>query len=345
MSFRSWSTIVTLILLGVVVYFGWPEIEHAFRLFGQVNLWILLLLMPVQFFCYYAVGEVIFSYLKSKGDIKHMSRLLTTRFALELNFVNHIIPSGGVAGFSYFGWLLSKYGVGVGRSAMAQLVRYVLMFLAFTSILIIAIIILIIEHKINSAILIISGILTVATIGIALLSVYVIKNKHRLVKFSIGLTKTINIILRVVTFGKKLDVVKQAKITNFFEDLHKDYVEIRQDKKLLLRPFIWSIVANLGDMALLSIAFMALGVWVSPAILFVAYGTAAISGFFSVTPGGVGAYEAIMVAFLASAGIPAGLAIAGTLVLRVSVLLGTIIFGYIFYQLTIFKYGKTPIHR
>jgi hypothetical protein len=50
-----------------------------------------------------------------------------------------------------------------------------------------------------------------------------------------------------------------------------------------------------------------------------------------------------MIAFLASAGVPADIAIAGTLVARVTLLLGTVIFGYLFYQLTIVKYGKNPV--
>jgi uncharacterized membrane protein YbhN (UPF0104 family) len=48
-----------------------------------------------------------------------------------------------------------------------------------------------------------------------------------------------------------------------------------------------------------------------------------------------------MIAFLASAGVPAEVAIAGTLLARATLLVGTILFGYIFYQLTINKYGKS----
>jgi hypothetical protein len=49
-----------------------------------------------------------------------------------------------------------------------------------------------------------------------------------------------------------------------------------------------------------------------------------------------------MITFLASSGVPAEIAIAGTLLARVALLSGTVLFGYIFYQLTINKYGKAP---
>jgi hypothetical protein len=52
-----------------------------------------------------------------------------------------------------------------------------------------------------------------------------------------------------------------------------------------------------------------------------------------------------MIAFLASTGIPTEVAIAGTLLARVLLMLGTILFGYVFYQLTILKYGKSTTER
>jgi uncharacterized membrane protein YbhN (UPF0104 family) len=54
-----------------------------------------------------------------------------------------------------------------------------------------------------------------------------------------------------------------------------------------------------------------------------------------------------MVAFLAIAGLSQGTAIAGIVLTRVILLLGTIILGYVFYQHAILKYGKgnSPIKR
>jgi hypothetical protein len=46
--FRTWLSIATVFILGLVVYFAWPEIMQAFELLAHVNLWILALLMPIQ---------------------------------------------------------------------------------------------------------------------------------------------------------------------------------------------------------------------------------------------------------------------------------------------------------
>jgi hypothetical protein len=47
-----------------------------------------------------------------------------------------------------------------------------------------------------------------------------------------------------------------------------------------------------------------------------------------------------MVAFLAMAGLGSGVALVGILLTRAIMLGGTILFGYIFYQKAILKYGK-----
>jgi uncharacterized protein (TIRG00374 family) len=345
MSFRSWATVITLILLAVVVYFGWPEIKHAIRILGNVDPWILILVVPIQLLSYYATGGMIFSYLRSKGDLKDTSHWAMTRMALELNFVNHIIPSGGAAGFSYLGWVLGRHGVSAGRATMAQIVRFTIGFASFITILMVAVAFLVYDHRINRTIVIITLSLTLAAVLLFVLTIYVIGSKRRLEKFSAWLSRIINKIVTFFTRGRKTNSVSVKTFEDFFAQLHADYVHIRSDKRILIRPFMWGLVMNICDVALLAVAFMSLGYWVSPATLFVAFGVSGAASIFSVTPGGAGVYEAIMIAFLASAGVPADVAIAGTLLARVTLLLGTIIFGYFFYQLTIVKYGKRPTNR
>jgi len=342
MSFRAWVTLISLVLLLIVVFFGWPEVEQAWNLVGQTNLWILSLLIPVQILSYYATGGMIFSYLKSRGNLKDISHWKMTRISLELNFVNHILPSGGAAGFSYLAWVLNRHGVSPGRATMSQVVRFILTFVTFLLMLIASVIWLTVDHQINRTVFLLSAGLAVIAIGGTLGTIYIIKSKHHLVRFSAWLTRTVNKLVGFFTRGRKPAVVKSGVIEHFFDDLHGDYLEIRKQKRTLTVPFIWALVANLLDVSLLFIAFWALGFFVNPAILIVAFGLSSIASVFSVTPGGAGVYEAIFIAFLATAGVPADVAIAGTLMARVTLLLGTILFGYAFYQLTINKYGKHP---
>jgi uncharacterized protein (TIRG00374 family) len=345
MSFRTWVSIITVILLALVVFFGRHEIIHAWHLIGRVNILILLLMLPVQIFSYFAIGSMIFSYLRSKGDLKTTSRLSMARMSLELNFVNHIIPSGGAAGFTYLGWVLGRHGVSAGRAAMAQIVRFSLTFISFILLLILAVFILTLDGRVNRAMITVSLVLVFTTTVAAIAAVYVIGNKRHITKFSNWIVKTVNRIVRKFTRGKKPALLKTEKIESFFLELHEDFLEIKRDKRILITPSIWAILANIADVILFVIAFGSLGVWVDPAILFVAFGVAGLASAVSITPGGAGIYEAVMIAFLVTSGVPPAEAIAGTILARVILLLGTILFGYVFYQMSIIRYGKVQLGK
>lgn len=345
MKFRTWLSVVTLTLLVVVVIAAWGDIREAFGYLGKVNLWILALMLPAQIISYLATGEMIFSYLRAKGNIRDLNVLKVTRMSLELNFVNHVFPSGGAAGVAYFSWLLGRHGVSSGRATMAQIVRFALTFVSFVLLLVVALAVLIIDHSVDRMIILLSLLLVVLAVGGTIGGMFLLSSKRRLEAFSAWLTRFANRVVSWATRRRKTHVVKEGVISAFFDDIHEDYIAIRRDKKILIKPFLWSLLANLMDVALIYIAFWSFGVTVNPAIIFIAFGLSSIASAVAVTPGGAGVYEAVMVAFLGSAGVPLEVAIAGTLLARVLLMLGTIAFGYAFYQMTVVKYGKAPTQR
>lgn len=340
LTFRGWLTLITLVLLTIVVFAAWPEIQKAWGLIGQVNLWILALLIPVQLFSYYATGGMIFSYLRSKGEIKQMSHWGMTRLALELNFVNHILPSGGAAGFSYLAWVLNRYKVSAARSTMAQIIRFTLTFISFVLLMLVALLLLGLNHQADKTMVFVAVALTVLATAATAFVIWLVKSRPRLDRFSGWLTRTANKLISIVTFKRKKNIVKKSTITHFFGGVHDDYVSLNKDRKILIVPFIWALIANILDVALIWIAFWSLGVSVDPALLFIAFGVSSIASAISVTPGGAGVYETVMVMFLAASGVTPEVAIAGTLLARVVLLAGTIAFGYFFYQMTLSTHGK-----
>ena len=347
MSFRSWLSAITILFIVVIVFLARHELVAAWKLLEQVNIWILLLLIPGQLLVYYAGAETMFAYLRSKKLIKAMSSLTHARMALEMNFVNHILPSGGVSGMSYMSWRLGQYGVSAGKATMAQVVRYVMTFIAFIALLLLAVLVVTIDGEINRWIILVSSGLITSIVAVILGGVFVISSRRRMHKFAVWVTNTTNAVVRKVTFGRKTHVLLSGAVEAYFTDMHEDYVSLLRDKKVLLKPFLWGLLSNAAEVSLFMITFWALGVTVNPAPILIAYGVAATAGALVVTPGGAGAYEAIMVGFLAVAGVSSGTAIAGIVLTRVILLLGTIVLGYVFYQQAIMKYGKThtPINR
>lgn len=340
MSFRAWLSLITFILIGVVLYFSRHELQHALHLLGQVNIWILLLLIPLQILVYYSGGEMIFSYLRDKGRMQDVSRAESAQIALEGNFVNHILPSGGVSGVSYLTWRLGHLGVPHGRGTMAQVVKHAMGLVAFMALLFGAILAVTIDGNINRWIILTSAVLIGTMSGVLVAAIFLFSSKHRTDKFGDWLTFITNKVVRKVTFGRKRTLIKQKPMRAFFDDMHRDFLELRHDKRLLIKPFLWGLLYVLLDAGMFVVTFWALGEPVNPAPILIAYGVANMAGFFMLTPGGTGAYEAIMVGFLAVAGLSSGIAIAGIVLTRVILLLGTILFGYVFYQRALIKYGR-----
>lgn len=340
MSFRAWLSVITLVLIAVIIFFSRHELLRAWDLLGQVDIWVLLLLIPGQLLVYYTGGEMMFSYLRAKDSIAKVSPPELAGMALEMNFVNHILPSGGLSGVSYMTWRLGKYGVSSGRATMAQIVRYAVGLLSFMTLLFVAVFIVTVDGSINRWIILMSSLLVGGMTSALVAAVYLLSSPKRIAGFSSWFTRTANKLVRRVTFGRKKRVVAQTKVEAFFMEMHDDYLALKHDKRILIKPFLWGLIFTLADIALFLITFWALGHPVNPAPILIAYGVATIAGFFVITPGGAGAYEAIMVAFLAVAGLDKGTAIAGIVLTRVILLLGTIGMGYLFYQRALIKYGR-----
>lgn len=333
-------SIFTFLLIAVIVFFSRHELYRAWELLGQVNIWLLLLLIPLQILSYYAVGEMVFSYLRSKKSIDHIPPLTLARLSLEMNFVNHILPSGGVSGVSYMSWRLGGYGVSAGRATMAQGVRFTMGFAAYITLLLLALLAVTIDGNINRWIILVSGALITFLVGTMVGGVFLISSSARITKFGQWLTRSINTLVRRVSFGRVKKLLKDDKVHNFLHDIHTDFVELRREKRILLKPFLWGILMNITEVGLFMVTFWALGESVNPAPIMIAFGVATFAGVFVVTPGGAGAYEAIMVGFVTLAGVSGSVAIAGIVLTRVILLFGTIVLGYVFYQLALLKYGK-----
>lgn len=340
LSLRTWLSIATFALIIIVLVLSRHELARAWQLMTEVNVWILALFIPIVLLNYYAAGEMIFSYLRGKKLIKHISAFEQMRMSLEMNFVNHVLPSGGASGVSYMTWRLSKHGVSGSRAIMAQAVRLVVGFAAFSLLLVIAVLAVTIDNGVNRSIILVSSTLVGLMVAGTVVGIYFIKDVRRVRKASAWLTRAINFIVRKVTFGKKRRVLSEKKTEVFLVDMHDDYLELKRDRRVLIQPFVWAIIFTCTDIAMYFVAFWALGTIVNPAPILIAYGLATIAGFIVITPGGSGAYEALMVGFLVVAGLAQGTAIAGIVLARVIILLVIIIIGYIFYQHALMRYGK-----
>lgn len=342
MSFRRWLNILTAVIILIMLYTLRDELLRAWELLGRVDLWILGLIIPLQFLCYFAGGVAIFSYLKQRGQAHKVKPWDMTRMALELNFVNHILPTAGMSGLSYMTWRLNKLGVSSGRATLAQVVQLFTQFASFVLLLMIAVVAVTLDSGINRlTILGASGLVSGLIIGIMVVW-YIIDNERRLEKFSQGLARLVNGFARKV-MRQKRELLSAEVVHFFFNELQDDYRALKREPHLLVRPFLWGIIFNLTQVSLFFFTFLALGTVVNPAAILLAIGVASLVGAFMITPGGAGGYEAMMVLMLTSTGVKGATVIAGVLLARIILILLTIGSGYLFYHLALRKYGKQPV--
>lgn len=328
-SFKFWINILTLIALALLFYFTREQIFEAFRTFGSLNLIWLFAVIPIQLLNYFAVAKFYQSYLKTLGEKIKTKELY--KVGLEMNFVNNVFPSGGVSGFGYLGVRLRKLGVRGSKSTLLQTSRHFLTFLTFIVYLLLALMLLSIFGSASRFIILIASSLSSLIIFGSLILIYIISDENRIKQFT-GLLP--NLVNKVFSFFHKDSKrpINVEKIEKLFVDLNGDYKHVKKNWRDLRYPFMWSMLMNFTEIMTIFVVYLSFGELVNPGAIIISYAVANIAGLVSILPGGVGIYEGLMTAVMASAGVNKALALSATVVYRVFNMGVFLPIGYFFYQ-------------
>jgi len=348
MSEKSWPrqhwklilNIVTLVALALLIFFIWDDIVDTFRNLGRVNAWILLLMIPIQVLNYHSQTKLYQHLFKLVGN--KLSYRFLFRTSLELNFVNHVFPSGGVTGISYFGLRLrSGEKLTAGKATLVQVMKLGLTFLSFELLIVFGLLALAIMGPVNNiTVMVAASLSTLLLVGTGLF-VYIVGSQSRINHFFTGVTKALNRVIQLIR-PKHPETINIDGARTLFDDFHKNYKEINSSRKALRAPFWYALLINVTEVASIYVVYMAFNEYVNIGAVIIAYAVANFAGLVSVLPGGVGIYEALMTAVLASAGIPARISLPVTVMYRVLNTIIQVIPGYYFYQKTLKETKKPP---
>jgi uncharacterized protein (TIRG00374 family) len=322
-------SVVTAVLVGIIVWQAWPTVVAAARSLGRVDLIVFALLVPVQLASFAATGEVLFSFLRGRGELRGMHPLTAMRMSLEFNFANHMLPSGGAAGIAYTAWKLNTLGVPASKATLAQLARFAVTFVSFSVMLAVAGGWLIVSGTGTQGVLWTAALIGVLAVGGTAAGVVLLRRRRMLHRLAGLLTRAARWATRIIRRPREIDPVP---LVRFVDGIHLEVREVTGRGRTLFVPFLWSFLVNAFDAGLFWIALAAFGMRPDPALVFVAYGVATVASMVIVTPNGVGAYEVVMVGTLVAGGLPAETTIAAIVLARAVLLLGTIAFGWGFYQ-------------
>ena len=329
---RGVLMVLTAILVGIVIYQNWPDMVEAFYDLRKANAFVLLLLIPEQLAMYYACGQIFFSYLRTRRNVKKFSRGEILKISTELNFVNHAVPAGGVGGLAYLTYRLKPYNVTAGQASFLYLFRYAITTIFNYLQALIAILVLLMFDKIPEGAMWIIPVALLMNMGVGFmlwLIVYVASSEKRIDKFAKWIVKVEYRLIKIVTFGRKEQVISDEKIRKYFTDIHASVVMMKKNKKDLIKPAIWGVVYSLFEVGTYYLVGLSLGRW--ELLPYIMVGEAIGSVFDGIVPYGL--YELGMAGVMVALGIDASTAAIVTVMTRVFTLLFTVASGVVpYYQ-------------
>lgn len=340
---RHWKLIVNLLTLAalvLLVYFIRDQIVDTFKNLGHVNAWALLLLIPVEFLNYHAQARMyqrLFAIVGNKLSYKYLFKA-----SLELNFVNHVFPSGGVTGLSYFTLRLRQgEKLSSGKATFIHVMKIALYFLAFEVILIFGVFALAVMGRVNNVVMLVAGSLSTLLVVGTFAFMYIIGSKNRINSFFGALTRAVNRFIRLFR-PRNPEAINMSAAKQMFDDFHDSYREIRSNYHQLKMPFLYALLADATEIGAVYVVYIAFGEFVNVGAVILAYGIANFAGLISVLPGGVGIYEALMTTVLAAAGVPPRLSLPVTVMYRILNTLIQIPPGYYLYHRAIRRGELSP---
>lgn len=329
-SFRAVLSVLTAALVGYVIYQNWPDILDTLDHLGETNMFVLLLLIPEQLFMYYACGQIFFSYLRNRKNVQEFSNGEILRISTELNFVNHAIPAGGVGGLAFLTYRLMPFGVSAGQASFLYLFRYAVTTVINYAQALIAIVILLVLNLIPEEakwIIPVSLLMNMGVFFFLWLIVYIASSGKRIEFFSRTVSKAMNVAVRLVTFGHKKQLMRYAKISSYFADIHESVKIAKENKRYLKKPALWGLIYSFCEIATYWIVAISLG---RPELLpFIMVGEAIGSVFDGIVPYGL--YELGMAGVMIALGVDFPTATIVTVMTRVITLLFTIVSGSVPY--------------
>lgn len=340
---RRWKLLLNIVTIVALLLFAWflrEDLGDTISNLGRVNTWLLLLLLPIQLINYHAQTRMYQGMFKVVGN--KLSYKFLFKASLELNFVNSIFPSGGAAGISYFGLRLKGGSITAAKATLIHVMKLALTFVSFEVLLILGMISLsVMGRASNITIMVGTALSTLLVVG-TFIFVYVVGSQTRINQLFTAVTKGLNRVIHFVR-PKHPETINISSAREVFDDFHHNYKKLHRSLPQLKRPFWNAFLANVTEMLAIYIVFLAFGYSVNIGAVILAYGVANFAGLVSVMPGGVGVYEFLMTAVLASAGVPVSVSIPVIIMYRVLNTLIQVPPGYILYQKNLSAAGKQKV--
>ncbi|MCA9340442.1 MAG: flippase-like domain-containing protein, partial [Candidatus Saccharibacteria bacterium] len=221
---RNWKSVlnaVTIVLLGVAIYLVRSDIFNALSDLAKINAIALFLMVPLQIQNYAAYAHMYQELLAMLGNKQPFKRLY--KVSLELNFVNHVFPSGGVSGFSYFTARLKPFGVSTSQSTLTQTLRFMLVFASYVILLFVGLFLLALGGSASNMTILITCSMAFLTVFVIVVGSYIISDKKRIHNFTQTLAQYVNKVIHKLR-PKHPETISLKRVEKVFHETHENYL-------------------------------------------------------------------------------------------------------------------------
>jgi len=325
MKFRQFIFFVILILLGVLVLNNAGKLGELLELIKGMNLFVLVLILPVRFMYYWFNARYYKHFFGLYGHKLSTKELFPK--VVSMNFVNTVIPSGGISGATYFARIMEPK-VNQRISLLAQSFWYLATFCSFVLLLVASFLVLFLSNAIAQAsfrliLILISGLLFLAFCIFAISLNELIMRRALMI-----MTTPVNWILKLFRRAP----IGDTHIKQFVHGYHTLIELFRKHPKKAWRPLADAIGCVGVEIISIMIVFLAIGQLVNPGVVAAGYVFAMIFSVLSIFTNGVGAYEATMVAVFVALGVSFEVGLSVTAVYRLIAMWLFIPVGLIYYK-------------
>ena len=325
MKFRQFAFFIILILLGVLVLKNAGKMGELLDLLKGMNLFVLVLILPVRFMYYWFNTRYYKHFFSLYGHTLSTKELFPA--VVSMNFVNTVIPTGGISGATFFARTMEPK-VDQKISLLAQSFWYLATFCSFVLLLVASFLVLFFSNAIAQAsfrliLILISGVLFLAFCVFA-----ISLNELVMRRALVILTTPVNWVLKLFRRAP----IGETHIKQFVHSYHTLIELFRKHPKKAWRPLADAIGCVGVEIVSIMIVFLAIGQLVNPGVIGAGYVFAMIFSVLSVFTSGVGAYEATMVAVFVALGQSFEVSLSVTAVYRLIALWLFIPFGLIYYK-------------
>jgi uncharacterized protein (TIRG00374 family) len=290
-------------IIGVALFFAvaiviarrWTEGAHFAQLLKRAEpLWLFVAagLQALTYVCAGRIWQIGLGRMRVRLPLGQAFQL-----ALDKLFVDNLVPTTGLSGNMFVVNALGRRGVQPARALTAMVVNLLGSYVAYAACILASIGFLWALHHLTTAVIVVTAIFGVVAISVPVAIVVLVHRRDRLPNAPRWVRK----VPGLRTLVPALADVDAAVVA---------------DKALLAWTAALEVSIVALDAGTLWILLRAVGVHAHVANVFVAYSVAQIASLVSITPGGLGTFEAAAVAMLTTFGVAVAPALTATLLLR-----------------------------